>query len=128
MGSEMCIRDSLALAGVVSTTASATTTTAAADEHSKIAGSPESSQQRLGVIVPAHRGDLDRVVSSLDRWPKKCSPVTQRNMDLVLYYAEKKEDTAAAAVLPSITDSAGRCFGDTRLVYANLAEDVSFCF
>ena len=111
----------LALAGLSCTSA---TTTVAADEHYEITGSSESSQQRLGVIVPAHRGDLDRAVSSLDRWPKKCSPVTQENVNLVLYYAEGKDDPAAAAALPTITDSAGRCFANTRLVYANLAEDV----
>ena len=112
----------LALAGLACTTA--TTTTVAAGEHSEITGSSESSQQRLGVIVPAHRGDLDRAISSLDRWPKKCSPVTQEKVDLVLYYAEGKDDIAAAAALPTITNSAGRCFANTRLVYANLDEDV----
>ena len=107
----------LALAGLTCAAA------AAADERSDNAlKSP--SQQRLGVIVPAHRGDLDRAVSSLGRWPAKCSPVTQKNVDIVLYYAEGEEDTAAAAAMPKIVDSAGRCFADTRLVYANLSEEV----
>ncbi|CAM9443683.1 unnamed protein product, partial [Ectocarpus sp. 8 AP-2014] len=79
-------------------------------------------QQRLGVVVPAYDGDLARAVSSLERWPAKCSPLTLENADLVLYYAEE-ESSATASALESISSTAGRCFSRTRIVYANLAEE-----
>ena len=75
-------------------------------------------QHRLGVIIPTYRGDLDRAVSSLGHWPKICSTVTQENVDLVLYHTEEDDATAAAAI-PTVAYSAGRCFARTRLVYAN---------
>ncbi len=89
------------------------------------AGASDSSAQRLAVVVPAHAGDLSRAVSSLDRWPQECSPVTQDNVDLVLYYAEGEEDSGPSTALDAITASAGRCFSNTRLIYANLNEEVS---
>ncbi|CBJ28689.1 hypothetical protein Esi_0117_0079 [Ectocarpus siliculosus] len=82
----------------------------------------QDSQQRLGVIVPAYDGDLARAVSSLERWPVKCSPLTLKNADLVLYYAEEAS-SATASALDSISSTAGRCFSRTRVVYANLAEE-----
>lgn len=80
--------------------------------------------ERLAVVVPAHAGDLPRAVSALDQWPKNCSPVTQQNVDLVLYYAEGEEDAGPAAALEVIASSAGRCFANTKLIYANLNEEV----
>lgn len=88
------------------------------------AGGSSASAQRLGVVVPAHKGDLPRAVSSLERWPVNCSPITKQNVDLVLYYAESDADEAAAAAVPAIAESAGRCFANTRIVYANLDEEV----
>ena len=82
--------------------------------------------QRLGVVVPVYRGDLSRAVSSLDRWPSTCSPLTERNAELVLYYAEGEEDApAVTAAVRAIKETAGRCFSKTRLVYAHLSEEVS---
>lgn len=52
-------------------------------------------------------------------------PLTQRNVDLVLYYAEGEEDEGAASALSEIEDTAGRCFAETKLVYADLTEEVS---
>lgn len=89
------------------------------------AAASDSSAQRLAVVVPAHAGDLSRAVSALDRWPRECSPVTKDNVDLVLYYAEGEDDSGPTAALDEITTSAGRCFSNTRLVYANLNEEVS---
>lgn len=81
--------------------------------------------QRLAVVVPAYVGDLDRAVSSLGRWPSTCSPITQQNVDLVLYYAEGEEDAAAVdAAAAVIAETAGRCFSNTRTVYAHLSEEV----
>ncbi|CAM9397785.1 unnamed protein product [Ectocarpus fasciculatus] len=91
--------------------------TFAQDHHNR-----QDSQQRLGVVVPAYDGDLVRAVSSLERWPAKCSPLTLKNADLVLYYAEE-ESSATASALDSISATAGRCFSRTRIVYANLAEE-----
>lgn len=82
--------------------------------------------QHLAVIVPVYRGDLSRSVSSLGRWPSTCSPLTERNADLVLYYAEGEEDApAVTAAMETISETAGSCFANTRLVYAHLSEEVS---
>ena len=89
-----------------------------------VATSSSPCSQRLAVVVPAHRGDLPRAVSALDRWPKSCAPATQANVDLVLYYAEGEDDTEPLAALEAIASTAGRCFGDTKLVYANLIPEV----
>ena len=80
----------------------------------------------LAVIVPVYRGDLSRAVSSLERWPSTCSPLTERNADLVLYYAEGEEDApAVTAAVETISKTAGSCFANTRLLYAHLSEEVS---
>lgn len=80
---------------------------------------------RLAVVVPAYRGDISRAVSSLERWPSACSPVTQRNVDLVLYYAEGEEDSdVVTAAADTIATSAGSCFSTTRTIYAHLSEEV----
>ncbi|CAM9131448.1 unnamed protein product, partial [Ectocarpus fasciculatus] len=85
---------------------------------------PEREQQRLAVVVPAYKGDLDRAVASLGRWPTDCSSVTQQNVDLVLYYAEGEEDAASVdAATTALADSAGRCFSKTLTVYAHLSEE-----
>lgn len=79
----------------------------------------------LGVMVPAHRGDLAKAMSSLERWPSdECSDITKKNVDLVLYYAEGETDTDAAKAVTAIAATAGRCFANTRIVYANLREEV----
>lgn len=86
-------------------------------------------QERLGVIVPAYRGDLERAVSSLSRWPRKCSPVTLENVDLVLYYGEGQDDEdedtpLVTSATDTISRTAGSCFANTRAVYAHLSEEV----
>lgn len=87
--------------------------------------SDAASSDRLAIVVPAYRGDLDRAVASLERWPIVCSSITERNVDLVLYYAEGDEDNSSvAAAGEAITSSAGRCFANTRIVYAYLAPEV----
>lgn len=83
------------------------------------------STRKLAVVVPVYRGDLLRAVSSLEQWPTSCSPVTQQNVDLVLYYAESEADNSAtAATAETIAKSAGRCFSSTQTVHADLAEEV----
>ncbi|CAM9350086.1 unnamed protein product [Scytosiphon promiscuus] len=92
------------------------------DRH--IGPSDDPQRQRLAVVVPAYRGDLDRAVASLERWPSNCSPLTLQNVDLVLYYAEGEEDSAAVdAATGAIADSAGRCFANLRTVYAHLEKE-----
>lgn len=81
------------------------------------------SSRRLAVVVPAHAGDLSRVVESLERWPRTCSPITKQHADLVLYYAEGT-DEKLDAVVPILTETAGSCFANTKIVYAHLAEEV----
>lgn len=84
--------------------------------------------QHLGVIVPVYEGDLSRAVSSLERWPSRCSSVTERNADLVLYYAEGEEHApAVTTAVETIRKTAGHCFAETRLVYAHLSEEVRPC-
>lgn len=81
--------------------------------------------QKLAVVVPAYQGDLDRAVASLERWPTNCSPLTVENVDLVLYYAEGETDRSAVEeAAGTIAATAGRCFGDLRIVYANLEDEV----
>ena len=83
------------------------------------------SSQRLAVVIPSYRGDLSRTVASLERWPTECSSVTLEKMDIVLYYAEGEEDNlAVASAVNAISATAGRCFGKTRSVYANLDTEV----
>lgn len=87
--------------------------------------SPGDLGQHLAVIVPVYRGDLSRAVSSLGRWPSTCSPLTESNADLVLYYAEGEEDApTVTAAVEIISETAGSCFANTRLVYAHLSEEV----
>lgn len=85
---------------------------------------PVNDGKKLAVIVPAHRGDLSKALSSLAKWPSTCHPSTLRNADLVLYYAGGEEDEVSAE-LPSLTETGGRCFAHTRLVLANLEDEVS---
>lgn len=83
-------------------------------------------QQRLAVIVPVFHEDLQQAVSSLKRWPVICSPLTQHNTDLVLYYAERGEEHGEEVneAVDAISRSAGKCFVRTRAVYGNLDKEV----
>lgn len=81
------------------------------------------SQRRLAVVVPAHRGDLDRALASLSRWPSACSEVTLSSVDLILYYAGDV-DEKSSQILPSLSYTGGRCFSNTQVVYANLTAEV----
>lgn len=86
-----------------------------------------SRQGKLAVVVPAHRGDLDRALASLSRWPTACSPVTLSSVDLILYYAAAPDDKSVR-ILPSLSWTGGRCFAHTQVVYANLTDEVrGFC-
>lgn len=87
------------------------------------ANSPAVPPKRLAVVVPAHAGDLSRAIKSLEHWPKLCSSETLEHADLVLYYAEGPNETTAN-VIPTLQESGGRCFANTRVVYANLDEEV----
>ena len=83
-------------------------------------------QQSLAVIVPVYHEDLQQAVSSLTRWPVICSPLTQHNADLVVYYAEGGEEQGEEVneAVDAISQSAGQCFGRTRVVSGNLDEEV----
>ena len=84
--------------------------------------------QRLAVVVPVYRGDIERAVSSLGRWPTSCSTVTLQNVDLVLYYGkdeEEEQDTPnVSSAIDAISQSAGACFARTRAVFAFLNNEV----
>lgn len=83
----------------------------------------EESGKRLAVIVPSRRGDLLKALSSLARWPSTCHPSTRWKTDLVLYYAGGEEDDASL-ILPTLKETGGRCFAETRLVLAKLRDEV----
>lgn len=78
---------------------------------------------RLAVVVPCYDGDLRRALSSMERWPRNCSPVTLYS-DLLLYKAEGDEESAKK-ILPILQQTAGQCFANTTIVYGHLAEEVS---
>lgn len=80
-------------------------------------------RQRLAVVVPAHAGDLEKALASLATWPSTCHESTLVDTDLILYYAGGEEDDVAAA-LPSLAKTGGKCFATTRLILANLSEEV----
>ena len=118
-----------ALAGRLALSGSAVLSFAGARDVQTVEDPPEPPRedpgQHLAVIVPVYRGDLSRAVSSLERWPSTCSPLTERNADLVLYYAEGEEDApTVTAAVDTIRETAGHCFAETRLVYAHLSEQV----
>lgn len=82
-------------------------------------------ERRLAVVVPAHGGDLRRALASLARWPKACSPVTLRHVELVLYYAGAEDDSGwSDDVLPELEQTGGRCFARTSVVFGNLTDEV----
>lgn len=85
--------------------------------------SPVGQERRLAVVVPSHAGDLGKALTSLATWPTRCHDSTLENTDLVLYYAGGVDDDVAA-VLPSLARTGGKCFANTRLVLANLTEEV----
>ena len=81
----------------------------------------------LAVVVPAHRGDLELAVHSMTNWPCTRSLLTEQNVDLVLYYAgssEEDDDEAVSAAADTIAKTAGRCFANTRTVFAELEQKV----
>lgn len=79
--------------------------------------------RKLAVVVPSHAGDLDRALASLAKWPTRCHESTLVNAELLLYYAGGPEDRVAAS-LPSFAQTGGKCFAATRLIFANLNEEV----
>lgn len=79
--------------------------------------------RRLAVVVPSHAGDLSKALTSLAAWPTRCHSSTLVNADLILYYAGGEEDDVAA-VLAELAETGGRCFANTRLVAANLRDEV----
>lgn len=85
--------------------------------------SGHSASGRLAVVVPAWRGDVDRVLEAVARWPTVCSAVTLSKVELVLYKAEGEEESSAV-LLPALENTAGRCFAKTKVVYAHLREEV----
>ena len=84
-------------------------------------------REKLAVVVPAHAGDLDKALASLATWPSRCHEATLVDTDLILYYAGGEEDGVAAA-LPSLAKTGGKCFATTRLILANLSDEVGLAF
>lgn len=79
--------------------------------------------RRLAIVVPCNTGDVLEASASLAKWPSKCHSITRANTDLIMYYAGGEVDHVAM-LLPALVQSAGRCFASTRLVHANLRDEV----
>lgn len=80
---------------------------------------------RLAIVVPVYEGDLEKSLSSMGLWPKVCSQETLSMTDLVLYKAESEDEESRDFLPIALEDTAGRCFANTKVVYANLADEVS---
>lgn len=94
------------------------------EDSSSSSSDGDSASGRLAVVVPAWRGDVDRALAAVARWPPVCSAVTLSRVELVLYMAEGEEESSAAVLLPALERTAGRCFAQTKVVYAHLREQV----
>lgn len=77
------------------------------------------------MVVPVYEGDLEKSFSSMALWPKVCSQETLAMMDLVMYKAEGENEQSRNSLPIALEDTAGRCFANTKVVYANLADEVS---
>lgn len=81
--------------------------------------------RKLAVVVPAHGGDLSKALASLSRWPKVCSDVTLRHVELILYYAGGPDDERwSDEVVPALEQTGGRCFARTSALFGNLTDEV----
>lgn len=82
--------------------------------------------RQLGVVVPAHAGDLEKALVALSLWPESCSTVTRQRVELILYYAGSGEDDGVWSdeIVPVVEQTGGSCFARTRAVFANLDEKV----
>lgn len=81
----------------------------------------QTDERTLAVVVPMHGGDVARAMESMKKWPATCSSDTLRAVDLILYHAEYVEENDLLAWLPF---EASRCFRRTKVVNANLTEEV----
>lgn len=80
----------------------------------------------LAVVVPTHAGDLEDAVVALSKWPNICSAITRHRMQLVLYYSGGKEDKAwSEGIIDAVEQTGGRCFQRTRVVFAQLDDEVT---
>lgn len=80
----------------------------------------------LAVVVPTHAGDLKEAVVALSGWVNYCSAITLSRMHLVVYYAGNAGDGVwSEEVLPTVTQTAGRCFEHTRVIFADLDQEVT---
>lgn len=79
----------------------------------------------LAVVVPTHAGDLKDAVLALSRWPNVCSAITLHRMQLVIYYAANTGDGVwSEEIIPTVAQTAGRCFQRTRVIFADLDKEV----
>lgn len=80
----------------------------------------------LAVVVPTHAGDIQEAVVALSRWPTVCSVITRHRMQLVVYYSGNVGDGAwSEDVIPTIAQTGGGCFERTRVIFADLDEEVN---
>lgn len=79
---------------------------------------------RLAVVVPVYEGDLDKSLKSMALWPKVCHEETLSKVDLVLYKAEREDEGTRESLPRALEETAGECFAETKVVYANLKDEV----
>lgn len=80
---------------------------------------------RLAVLVPVYKHDVDKALASLALWPTVCWPESLSSMDLVLYKAEGEDEETSLSLAKSLEATGGKCFANTKVVYANMDEKVS---
>ena len=83
------------------------------------------SSHRLAVVVPTHLGQYSRTLASLSRWPSQSCSAKSRHMELVLYFADNAEGANwSDEDLSLLTATAGTCFDQTSVIFANLSPEV----
>ena len=82
---------------------------------------PAGLDRQLAVVVPMFEGDVDESFDAMRLWPTKCSPLTLRHTDLVIYHADAADELA---LLRSVPKAASTCFRHTKVVNAHLAAEV----
>lgn len=79
------------------------------------------------MVVPVYDGDLEKSLESMALWPKVCHQETLSKVELVLYKAEREEEGTRESLQKALEETAGECFAETKIVYANLKDEVRTC-
>lgn len=83
-------------------------------------------QPMLGVVLPLLSYEMENTLTSLKRWPLKCSAITSSRVDLIFYFAEELP-LSLERLLENASVSTS-CFKRTKVVSADLHIMVRFVF